>query len=71
VLATRAGAIHSWYSKDLYVGAVLLSEAYEFASRVQTHVSDHFSEFGVMPNSNAEADFPSAGGPWHVVATTA
>lgn len=40
--------------------AALLSEAYSSASGVKVHVSDHFIEFGEMPNSNVEADLPSA-----------
>lgn len=61
MLVTSAGALHSWYSKDLYVRAALLSEAYTIASAVKTHVSDHFIEFGVLPNSNIEASLPKAG----------
>lgn len=60
MLATSAGALHSWYSRDLYVRAALLSEAYSSASGVKTQVSDHFIKFGVMPNSNVEANLPSA-----------
>jgi hypothetical protein len=60
MLVTSAGALHSWYSKDLYVKAALLSEAYPIASAVKTQVSDHFIEFGVLPNSNIEANLPSA-----------
>jgi hypothetical protein len=64
MLATSAGALHSWYSKDLYVKAALLSEAYTVASRVKTHVSEHLIEFGVMPNSGMEAELPSADSPF-------
>jgi len=59
-VATGTGALHSWYSKGLYVKAALLSEAYSVASSAKIHVSDHFIEFGVLPNSNSDAGLPVA-----------
>ena len=60
MLATAVGALHSWNSKDLYVKAAQLSEAYTFAARAKDSVSDHFIEHGALPNSNREANLPTA-----------
>ena len=61
MLAMSAGAVHSWQSKGLHVRAAQLSEAYAVVGPVKKRVSDHFIEYGVMPNSNIEADLPIAG----------
>jgi ankyrin repeat protein len=60
MLATSFGALHSWYSKNTYVKAAMLSEAYPVATEIKSLVSDHFIEFGVLPNSNRDVDLPSA-----------
>jgi len=61
IFVTSVGALHSWYLKDLYVKAWVLSEAFTVASGVKSRVSDYFVANGSLPNSNLEADLPGEG----------
>ncbi|NND92464.1 MAG: hypothetical protein HKN42_16515 [Granulosicoccus sp.] len=58
MIATGAGALHSWHSRGQYVEAALLSEAFNLTSPVKLRVSDHYVKHGVMPHDNADADLP-------------
>ncbi|ASJ75432.1 ankyrin repeat domain-containing protein [Granulosicoccus antarcticus] len=58
MIATAAGALHSWYSRGLYVEAALLSEAFNLTSPVKLRVSDHYIKRGIMPNDNTAAGLP-------------
>ena len=58
MIATAAGALHSWHSRGLYVKAALLSEAFNLTSPVKLRVSDHYIKHGLMPNDNADAGLP-------------
>lgn len=58
MLATGAGALHSWHTRGLYVKAALLSEAFNLTSQVKFRVSDFYIKHGVMPQDNADAGLP-------------
>ena len=58
MLATGAGALHSWHTRGLYVKAALLSEAFNLTSQVKLRVSDFYIKHGVMPQDNADAGLP-------------
>jgi len=55
-----AGAFHSWHTRNLYVRAALLSEAYNLTAHVKLRVSDHYLRTGAMPHDNADAGLPPA-----------
>jgi hypothetical protein len=58
MIATGAGALHSWHTRGLYVKAALLSEAFNLASHVKLRVSDHYIKHGAMPHDNEVAGLP-------------
>lgn len=58
MLATGAGALHSWHTRGLFVKAALLSEAFNLTSQVKLRVSDYYVKHGVMPHDNKEAELP-------------
>ncbi|PIE38633.1 MAG: hypothetical protein CSA54_00095, partial [Gammaproteobacteria bacterium] len=58
MILAGAGALHSWHSRNLYVQAALLSEAFNITSPVKLRVADHYVTQGVMPHDNADADLP-------------
>lgn len=60
MLATGFGALHSWHSRNLYVEAAFLSEAYDLTSAVKLRVSDYYLKNGTLPNDNADAGLPPA-----------
>ncbi|MEE9322658.1 MAG: ankyrin repeat domain-containing protein [Granulosicoccus sp.] len=58
IVAAGAGAFHAWYTRNLYVQAALLSEAYSLSDQVKLRVANHYTKHGIMPDNNAEAELP-------------
>jgi len=58
IIAAGAGALHAWHTRNLYVQAALLSEAYNLTDQLKLRVADYYAQHGVLPNHNAEAGLP-------------
>lgn len=58
IVAAGAGALHAWHTRNLFVQAALLSEAYNLTDQIKLRVADYYTQHGVMPNHNAEAELP-------------
>jgi len=50
-----AGAFHAYNSRNQYIEAALLSEAYVLVAPLKLRVAEYYLQKGVMPHSNAEA----------------
>lgn len=60
MLATGAGAVHSWYAKNQYVQAAMLSEGFRLVQPIKNRVSDYFIEHGRLPSEHNELNLPEA-----------
>lgn len=49
------GAFHAYTSRNQYIEAALLSEAYVLIAPLKLRVADYYLQKGVMPHTNAEA----------------
>ena len=56
---TAAGAYHSWQSRNDYIQAALLSEAFNLTAPIKLRVADYFQNQGRMPHDNRDADLPA------------
>lgn len=58
MLATAAGAFHSWQTRDLLVSAATYSEGLTLTSDVKLLVAEYFARHRTMPNDNIDLDLP-------------
>ena len=58
MVGAGAGALHSYQTRNLFVQAALLSEAYSLAAPVKLRVADHYFQHGIMPHDNDEVKLP-------------
>lgn len=57
-MGTAAGALHSWHTRNLYIQASLLSEAFTLSAAPKLRIADHYVAHGVMPADNETAGLP-------------
>jgi len=60
IVGAGAGALHSYHSRNLYIQAALLAEAFNLTAHVKLRVADHYVKHGVMPHDNESAQLPPA-----------
>lgn len=60
IVATGAGAFNSWHTRNLFVRAALLSEAFNVTAHVKLRIADHYVRTGLMPHDNTDAGLPPA-----------
>ena len=56
--AVLAGALHTHNTRNLYIQAAQLSEAFNLSAHVKLRVADHYVQHGVMPHDNNDAGLP-------------
>ena len=59
MMAAGAGALHSWHTRELYLEASLLAEAFSLTAAPKLAVGDVYAGTGRMPNDNAAAGLPA------------
>ena len=59
MMGAGAGALHSWHTRELYLEASLLAEAFSLTASPKLAVGDAYAATGRMPNDNASAGLPA------------
>jgi len=56
IAGTVVGAAHTYITRNQYIDAALMSEAFSLISPLKMQVADYYLQNGSMPDSNAEAN---------------